>query len=459
MSRIQELHARQILDARGDPTLEVTVSTADGDFTAAVPCGFRAETADGTRRDGDEDKYGGRGVASAVERVNLELSDAVVGMDPTDQEGIDQAMADAEADDGGQPGRRPLGTNALLGVSMAVCRAGAAKKGIPLYKHINALAGNPTMLLPCPAFAMIQGGLGLGGMPFRELLVLPTGAETYAEALRMGAEVYAKLKVLVTEKYGAAATTVGDEGGLSPPGLSKASEGLALLQEAITAAGHSTDVVQLAVDAGASDLFRRTEGGGYNLDRFLRKSKRNTGTGDGVKTTEELSTLYKQLAAEFGVVSFEDPFYKGDWEGHIALVGALGEMVQIVGDDLLVSNAEKVEEAIQQDAVNGLCLELGRAPTVSVAIELNNQARNAGFGVVVAGRSGETSDTFLADFAVGLGTGQVKAGAPCRGERVAKYNQLLRIEEDLGDRANYAGEYWRDPWLLQPLARARSMNV
>eukprot|EP00168_Porphyra_purpurea_P011554 TRINITY_DN2934_c0_g1_i4.p2 TRINITY_DN2934_c0_g1~~TRINITY_DN2934_c0_g1_i4.p2 ORF type:complete len:305 (-),score=115.04 TRINITY_DN2934_c0_g1_i4:622-1536(-) len=265
MSRIQELNARQILDARGDPTLEVTVSTADGDFTAAVPSGFRAEPADGTRRDGDEDKYGGRGVASAVERVNLELSDAVVGMDPTDQEGIDQAMADAEADDGGQPGRRPLGTNALLGVSMAVCRAGAAKKGIPLYKHINALAGNPTMLLPCPAFAMIQGGLGLGGMPFRELLVLPTGAESYAEALRIGVEVYAKLKAIVTEKYGAAATTVGDEGGCSPPGLSKVSEGLALLQEAIAAAGHSTDVVQLAVDAGASDLFRRTDGGWLQL--------------------------------------------------------------------------------------------------------------------------------------------------------------------------------------------------
>lgn len=450
MSRIQDVKARQLFDSRGNPTVEVEVETEDGKFRAMVPSGASTGAYEAYEmRDGDQKFFSGKGVLKAIDNVNNEIAVAVIGMDPTDQEGIDQALIDLDGSDDSRKSR--LGANAILGVSMAVARAGAAKKGIPLYKHINNLAGNPTPMLPVPCFNVLNGGSHAGnGLAMQEFMVLPTGAETFKEAMQIGVEIYHKLKGVIKDKYGQSATAVGDEGGFAPD-IKDNEEALKLIQTAVKLSGHQ-ELVQVGMDVAASEFYDK-ESGKYNLNFKDPSGKKDP---EAMKTADQLLRMYKIYAANYGVISIEDPFDQDDFESYAKMTGELNELIQIVGDDLLVTNPERIEMAIERYACNGLLLKLNQIGSVTEAIEANNLARNAGFGVMVSHRSGETEDAFIAALCAGLGTGQIKAGAPCRSERLAKYNELLRIEEEMGDNAVFAGEYWRDPWMLQPLGRTGS---
>ena len=445
MSRIQDVKARQLFDSRGNPALEVEVETDDGKFRAMVPSGASTGAYEAHElRDGDKKMFNGKGVLKAINNVNNQIAVAVIGMDPTDQEGIDQALNDLD----GQPDKSRLGANAILGVSMAVTRAGAAKKGIPLYKHINNLAGNPPPMLPVPCFNVLNGGSHAGNdLAMQEFMVLPTGAETFKEAMQIGVEIYHKLKTVIQKKYGKSSTAVGDEGGFAP-NIKDSEEALELIQTAISEAGYK-DVVQIGMDVAASEFYHK-DTGKYNLN--FKGSSRAA----NFKTADELLRMYKLFAANYGVISIEDPFDQDDFKSYENMTGELNELIQIVGDDLLATNPERIERAIETSACNGLLLKVNQIGTVTEAIEANNLSRNAGFGVMVSHRSGETEDAFIAALCAGLGTGQIKAGAPCRSERLAKYNELLRIEEEMGDQAVFAGEYWRDPWMLQDSSKGAS---
>lgn len=438
MSRIQDVRGRVVYDSRGFPTLEVEVETTDGVFRAIVPAASDGSHDAQELRD-LEDKFGGKGVAKALKNVNNEIAVAITGMDPTDQEGIDQALIDLDGSPDMRKGR--LGANAILGASMAVCRAGAAKKGIPLYKHLNNLAGNPTIMLPVPCFNVLSGGKGASNqLPIRELMILPTGAASFSQAMEIGVQIFHKLKKIILLKYGLSATSVGDEGGFEPA-IKSTSEALKLVKEAITQAGFK-DSVQVALDVAGSELYAP------------EKRRYNLGAG-GLKTAEEMLRMYKEYAAMFDVISIEDPFHSEDAAMYSKMTGELNELIQIVGDDLLSSNPDLVDKASEGNECNGALLRLISIGTVTEAIDTNTRARDAGFGVMVSHSTGDSEDTFIADLAVGLGTGQLKAGAPCRSDRMAKYNELLRIEDDLKEQVQFAGEYWRDPWLL-PKSRKKA---
>lgn len=438
MSRIQDVRGRVVYDSRGYPTLEVEVETTDGVFRAIVPAAGNGAHDAQELRD-LEDKFSGKGVAKALKNVNNEIAVAITGMDPTDQEGIDQALIDLDGSPDMRKGR--LGANAILGASMAVCRAGAAKKGIPLYKHLNNLAGNPTIMLPVPCFNVLAGGRGAASLlPFREFMILPTGASSYSQALEMGVQIFHRLKKNIMQKIGATATSVGDEGALEPP-LKSSTDALKLIKEAVAQAGFQ-DSVQVALDVAASDLYS-PEKRRYNLGH------------SGLKTADEMLRMYKEYAAMFDVISIEDPFHSEDAATYAKMTAELNELIQIVGDDLVASNPDRVDMASEGSTCNGVVLRLISIGTVTEAIDTNARARDAGFGVMVAHSTGDSEDTFIADLAVGLGTGQLKAGAPCRSDRMAKYNELLRIEEDLKEQVQFAGEYWRDPWLL-PKSRKKA---
>jgi enolase len=445
MSRIQAVKARQVFDSRGNPTVECEVITADGTFRAIVPSGGSSGTHEAIElRDGDKSKFGGKGVLKAVENVVGEISDTIIGMDPTDQEGIDQAMMNL--DGGDEPTRKTrLGANAVLAVSMAVCRAGAGKKDMPLFKHINSLAGHPTIMLPVPCFNMISGGAHSGnGLAMQEFAIMPTGAETFAEAMQIGVEVYQTLKRVIRKTFGREETCVSDEGGFAPS-IKDNEEALKLLSEAVKASGYE-DHCQVVIDAAAGDFFDKDSG---KYDLAYKRKGGATAPGAVLKNADELLRMYKLFAANYGVASIEDPFHENDWAAFSRMTNELGEVIQVVGDGLLVTNAEKLEMAIEQSACNAMLLKLNQIGTVSETIAANGLARNAGMGVMVSHRTGDSEDTFIADLAVGLGCGQIKSGAPCRSEHVAKYNQLLRIEEALVEETAYAGDYFRDPWLLE----------
>lgn len=443
MSRIKDVRARQLFDSRGSPTLEVEVETDDGCFRAIVPAGSSSGPYEAHElRDGDLKLFNGNGVSKAIKNVNNELAVAVIGMDPTDQQGIDQALIDCDGSDDGKKSR--LGANAILGVSMAVSRAGAAKKGIPLYKHINNLAGNPTVMLPVPCFNVLSGGSRAGnGLSVQEFIVMPTGAESFKHAMQIGVEIYHKLKDMIADKFGKAATNVDDEGGFAPD-IDENGEALELLKAAIKETGHQ-ELVQLGIDAAASEFYDN-QSGKYNLN--FKKTEQQTPP-EKMKTANDLLRLYKLYAANYGVISIEDPFDKDDYASYGRMTGELGELIQIIGDDFLGTNMQRMESAVEQNTCNAVLLKLNQVGTVTEAIEANDFARNSGFGVMVSHRAGDTEDSFIAALCAGLGTGQLKSGAPCRSERLAKYNELLRIEDDLGSNAVYAGDYWRDPWMLE----------
>jgi len=440
---ISSVRAREILDSRGNPTVEVEVGTSDGTFRAAVPSGASTGTFEALElRDKDKGRYLGAGVLKAIENINKIIAPALKGKDPTQQTQIDELMVqqlDGTKNEWGWS-KSKLGANAILGVSLAVARAGAAKKRVPLYQYLGNLSGRKELVLPVPAFNIINGGKHAGnGLAMQEFMLLPTGAESFAESVRIGSEVYHHLKNVIPEKSGQDATNVGDEGGFAPNILDNR-EGLTLIMEAIDKSGHR-DKVSLGMDSAASEFF--TEDKQYDL-----KFKSSKNDGSGKISGEALGKLYASFAADFPLVSIEDPFDQDDWDSYAKLTKLLGKSVQIVGDDLLVTNPNRIKKAIKQKSCNALLLKVNQIGTVTESIEASALSQEAGWGVMMSHRSGETEDHFIADLAVGLATGQIKAGAPCRSERTAKYNQLLRIEDEIsrsGRKPRYAGKDFRRP--------------
>lgn len=436
---VTKIHARSIFDSRGNPTVEVDVHTSQGRYRAAVPSGASTGIYEALElRDGGKD-YVGKGVSKAVSNVNNIIGPALIGMDPRKQKLIDDKMVkelDGTKNEWGWC-KKKLGANAILGVSLAMCRAGAAAAGVPLYQHIANLAGNPDIILPVPAFNIINGGSHAGNkLAMQEFMILPTGAKSFTEAMKMGSETYHALKKVIKAKYGQDAVNVGDEGGFAP-NISSNGECLDLIRTAISNSGY-TGKIEIGMDVAASEFM--TKDGNYDLNF---KEKNNDGS--KVITAKKLLDLYKSFVQDSPIVSIEDAFDQDDWEAWGMITKAMGNKVQIVGDDLTVTNPVRVKKAIEDKSCNALLLKVNQIGTVSESIEAVKMSKQAGWGVMASHRSGETEDTFIADLAVGLSTGQIKTGAPCRSERLAKYNQLLRIEEELGHRAKYAGKNFRYP--------------
>ncbi|MBV96878.1 Beta-enolase, partial [Eschrichtius robustus] len=429
---MQKIFAREILDSRGNPTVEVDLHTAKGRFRAAVPSGASTGIYEALElRDGDKSRYLGKGVLKAVEHINKTLGPALLEkkLSVVDQEKVDKFMIELD----GTENKSKFGANAILGVSLAVCKAGAAEKGVPLYRHVADLAGNPDLILPVPAFNVINGGSHAGNkLAMQEFMILPVGARSFREAMRIGAEVYHHLKGVIKAKYGKDATNVGDEGGFAPNILEN-NEALELLKTAIQAAGYPDKVV-IGMDVAASEFYRH---GKYDLDFKSPDDPARHITG------EKLGELYKSFIKNYPVVSIEDPFDQDDWATWTSFLS--GVNIQVVGDDLTVTNPKRITQAIEKKACNCLLLKVNQIGSVTESIQACKLAQSNGWGVMVSHRSGETEDTFIADLVVGLCTGQIKTGAPCRSERLAKYNQLMRIEEALGDKAVFAGHKFRNP--------------
>nr|GEU73348.1 enolase [Tanacetum cinerariifolium] len=441
MATIKSVWARQIFDSRGNPTVEVDITLSDGTLArAAVPSGASTGIYEALElRDGGSD-YLGKGVSKAVANVNTIIGPALVGKDATDQAGIDNFMVqqlDGTQNEWGWC-KQKLGANAILAVSLALCKAGASVLKIPLYKHIANLAGNKNLVLPVPAFNVINGGSHAGNkLAMQEFMILPIGASSFKEAMKMGVEVYHNLKSVIKKKYGQDATNVGDEGGFAP-NIQENKEGLELLKTAIAKAGY-TDKVVIGMDVAASEFY------GEKDKTYDLNFKEENNNGKEKISGEQLKDLYKSFVSEYPIVSIEDPFDQDDWEHYGKMTAECGEHVQIVGDDLLVTNPTRVKKAIDEKTCNALLLKVNQIGSVTESIEAVKMSKQAGWGVMASHRSGETEDTFIADLSVGLATGQIKTGAPCRSERLAKYNQLLRIEEELGAEAVYAGANFRKP--------------
>jgi enolase len=436
---ITKVHARQIYDSRGNPTVEVDLTTDKGLFRAAVPSGASTGVHEALEmRDGDKKVHHGKGVLKAVENVNSVIGPALVakGLDPVDQKAVDEFMLALD----GTENKSKLGANAILGVSLAVCKAGAVHKGVPLYRHIADLAGIQKIGLPCPAFNVINGGSHAGNkLAMQEFMLLPVGAGSFKEAMRMGSEIFHFLKAEIKKRYGLDATAVGDEGGFAP-NIQDNKEGLDLLKTAIELAGY-TGKVKIGMDVAASEFKKEKDGKPvYDLD-FKNKDGSDPSTWlDG----DQMLALYDTFIKEYPVVSIEDAFDQDDWANWTKFHAAQPNL-QSVGDDLTVTNPKRIQMAVDQKACNCLLLKVNQIGSVTESIKACNLARANGWGTMVSHRSGETEDSFIADLVVGLATGQIKTGAPCRSERLAKYNQLLRIEEELGAEAKFAGENFMHP--------------
>merc|ERR1712087_780640 len=410
-------------------------------FRAAVPSGASTGVYEALElRDGDKSRLLGKGVTKACQNVNERIAPKLVGMDVTKQKDIDKVMVeliDGTQNDWGWS-KSSLGANAIFAVSMAVCRAGAASMQMPLYQYIAHLAGRPTdkYMLPVPSFNVINGGSHAGNrLACQEFMILPVGASSFKEALICGAEVYHTLKGVIKKKYGQDACNVGDEGGFAPS-VQDNNEALDVLMEAIEKSGHK-DKIKIGTDVAASEFYKE---GKYDLDFKNPDSK----PADWL-TGEKLMKLYEEWTIKYPMISIEDPFDQDDWDSYALLVKNMGAKVQIVGDDLLVTNTKRISKALDVGACNALLLKVNQIGSITEAIDAVNMSMMNGWGVMVSHRSGETEDSFIADLVVGLRTGEIKTGAPCRSERLAKYNQLLRIEEDLGKKAVYAGVNFRNP--------------
>ncbi|XP_039296464.1 enolase isoform X2 [Nilaparvata lugens] len=431
---IKSIKARQIFDSRGNPTVEVDLVTDFGGlFRAAVPSGASTGIYEALElRDGEKNNYHGKGVLKAVGHINNSIAPELIKQkfDVTQQKEIDQFMLKLD----GTENKSKFGANAILGVSLAVCKAGAAKKGVPLYKHIADLACNKEIILPVPAFNVINGGSHAGNkLAMQEFMILPTGASSFTEAMKIGSEVYHHLKKVILKKFGLDATAVGDEGGFAPNILDN-KEGLVLIQEAIANAGYKGKV-DIGMDVAASEFYKDNK---YDLD-FKNEASDKSQWISG----DQLTELYQGFIKEFPIVSIEDPFDQDHWEAWSKITAATN--IQIVGDDLTVTNPKRIQTAVEKKACNCLLLKVNQIGSVTESIEAHLLAKKNGWGTMVSHRSGETEDTFIADLVVGLSTGQIKTGAPCRSERLAKYNQILRIEEELGSAAKYAGKSFRCP--------------
>ncbi len=414
MTKITAVHGRQVLDSRGNPTVEVDVRLQSGaSGRATVPSGASTGVHEAVElRDGGA-AWGGKGVTAAVANVNGVLSDVVVGLDSSDQAGLDQALIDAD----GTPNKARLGANAILGVSLAAAKAAAAEAGAPLYRH---LGGPGARTLPVPMLNVINGGAhAQNSIDLQEFMLVPAGAEQFADAIRIGSEVYHALKAVLHER--GLATAVGDEGGFAPD-LPSSETAIEVILEAAERAGHA-GAVAIALDPATSEVYRD---GAYRFEgRVL----------DG----PALAAFWADLSARFPIVSIEDPAAEDDWEAWKRLTGELGEQVQLVGDDLFVTNPERLTRGIAEGAGNSILIKVNQIGTLTETLEAIRLAHEAGFTTVISHRSGDTEDTTIADLAVATGAGQLKAGAPARSERVAKYNRLLRIEEELGEAAEYPG--------------------
>jgi enolase len=419
MTAIVDITAREILDSRGYPTVEVDVRLEDGSFgRAAVPSGASTGAHEAVERRDGGSRYGGKGVRDVVDAANHEIFDAVGGMDAEDQARIDRVMRTLD----GTENKSRLGANAILGVSLAIAKAAAAAHGLPLYRY---LGGPNARTLPVPMMNIINGGAHSSNtVDFQEFMIVPVGAETFGDALRMGAEVFHALKKVLGKRK--LSTGVGDEGGFAPD-LRDDEEALNVIIEAIESAGYAPGKqIALALDPAASELY---QDGAY----VFKKS------GGGKKDAEGMIELYRSWLDEYPIVSIEDGLAEDDWDGWTKLTTALGERCQLVGDDIFVTNTERLARGIENGVANAILIKVNQIGTLSETLEAIEMARAAGYLSVISHRSGETEDTFIADLAVGTGVGQIKTGSASRTDRVAKYNQLLRIEEQLGAAAEFPG--------------------
>ncbi|MGJ9403204.1 phosphopyruvate hydratase [Arthrobacter sp. KK5.5] len=417
MALIDAIHAREILDSRGNPTVEVEVLLSDGSLgRAAVPSGASTGAFEAVElRDGDKGRYLGKGVRKAIDAVLETIQPALSGLDATDQRAIDQVMIDLD----GTENKSNLGANAILGVSLAVASAAAESSNLPLYKY---LGGPNAHVLPVPLMNILNGGSHADSdVDIQEFMVVPVGASTFSEGLRWGVEVYHSLKSVLKEQ--GLSTGLGDEGGFAP-NLPSNRAALELITEAIKKAGYTPGSdIALALDVASSEFF---ENGAY---QFEGKSL----------SAQEMSDYYAQLVADFPLVSIEDPLDEDDWDGWKTLTDAIGDKVQLVGDDLFVTNPVRLQDGIDRKTANSLLVKVNQIGSLTETLDAVSLAQRNGYSTITSHRSGETEDTTIADIAVATNAGQIKTGAPARSERVAKYNQLLRIEEELGDAAVYAG--------------------
>jgi enolase len=419
LSEIEKVHARQILDSRGNPTVEVDVLLASGAAgRAAVPSGASTGEFEAVELRDGADAWGGKGVTRAVANVNGELADAVRGLDPADQGALDRAMVDLD----GTPNKGRLGANAILGVSLAAAKAAAVEAGLPLWRY---LGGEAAHVLPVPMMNVVNGGAHADNkVDFQEFMVVPYGAPTFSEGLRTGAEVFHALKRTLQDR--GLSTAVGDEGGFAPD-LDSNEAALEALVAGIEAAGYRpAEDVAIALDPAASEIHRD---GSYVLEHEGR-----------TLTSSQLLEYWSDLASRYPIVSIEDGLDEEDWDGWKVLTDALGDRVQLVGDDLFVTNTERLRRGIDSGVANSILVKVNQIGTLTEALDAVRMAQEAGYTVVMSHRSGETEDTTIADLAVATGCGQMKTGAPSRSDRVAKYNQLLRIEEALGADATYLGK-------------------
>lgn len=420
MAMIDYIQAREILDSRGNPTVEVEVTLDDGSFgRASVPSGASTGTYEAVElRDNDPTRYLGKGVRNAIEHIHETIAPEIEGMDALDQRAIDETLINLD----GSENKSNLGANAILGVSLAVAHAAANHLGVPLYRYIGGIDAH---VLPVPLMNVLNGGKHAeGGADFQEFMIVPYGAESFSDALRWGAEVYHHLRKVLHSK--GLPTTVGDEGGFAPP-VKSAREALELLMQAIESAGYRPgDEIGLALDVAASELY---QGGYYVLKRE-----------DRVLDSSQMIQLYEDLCKQFPIVSIEDGLAEDDWDGWRTMTEAIGHSIQLVGDDLFVTNPQRLGEGIQRGCANSILIKLNQIGTLTETLDTIRYALRNGYSTIISHRSGETEDTTIADLAVAVNAGQIKTGAPCRSERVAKYNQLLRIEEDLDTAAVYAGK-------------------
>lgn len=441
---IRQIFARQIYDSRGNPTIEVDVTTDKGTYRGAVPSGASTGIHEALElRDGDAKDHQGKAVMKAVNNVNTVIAPALIkkGYKVTEQVTIDDYMV-KELD--GTPNKSKLGANAILGVSIAVCKAAAAECNLPLWRYISWLAGrkpSDKVIMPVPSFNVINGGSHAGNkLAMQEFMLLPTGAKNFKEAMRMGSEIYQSLKGIIKAKYGLDACNVGDEGGFAPNILDNF-EGLELLKQAIEKAGY-TGRVKIGMDCAASEYYKEAAKK-YDLDFKNPASDESKWL-----SSDALGDIYRQMVEKYPIVSIEDPFEQDDVPAWIKFSAEMCTKIQIVGDDLTVTNPKRIEQFAKDKACNTLLLKVNQIGSVTESVQACSLSRKHGWGVMVSHRSGETEDSFIGDLVVGLATGQIKTGAPCRSERLAKYNQLLRIEEMAekeGLTLCYAGENFHRP--------------
>ncbi|MBM6689251.1 phosphopyruvate hydratase [Collinsella tanakaei] len=421
MSEILDVYGREVLDSRGNPTVEVEVVLEDGSFgRAMVPSGASTGAFEAVElRDGDKDRYMGKGVTKAVDHVNKELADAAIGMDAFDQRALDAALIEAD----GTSNKGNLGANAILGVSLAVARAAAQSTGLELYQYLGGVNGH---LLPTPMMNILNGGVHAdNNVDFQEFMVMPVGAPTFTEGLRWCAEVYHTLKSVLKES--GHSTGVGDEGGFAPD-LANNEEPLQYIVKAIEAAGYKPgDDFMIAMDPATTECYD-AERGVYVL------------AGEGRElTTDEMIDYWAQLVEKYPIISIEDGLAEEDWDGWVKLTQRIGDKVQLVGDDLFVTNTERLKKGIEMGAANAILVKVNQIGSLTESLEAIEMAKKAGYACIVSHRSGETEDSTIADLAVATNAGQIKTGAPCRSDRIAKYNQLIRIEDELYTSAQYAG--------------------